>query len=452
MRIGIFFNPTGHHVASWRHPDAQADAGMNFEHYVAMTQAAERAKVHYVFLADQVGIRDASMEALSRSAQYVANFEPLTLLSALAPVTTRIGLVATASTSYNHPYHVARKFASLDLISHGRAGWNIVTSSFNNEARNFGREEHFEHGERYERAKEFAEIVLGLWDSWDDDAFVRDKGSGLFFDPSKLHELRHNGEFFSVRGPLNAPRPPQGYPVLVQAGASEDGRDLAAHFAEIIFSNHFELGAAQAFRADVKARAAALGRNPDHVLIMPGLSPIVGRTSEEAEERYAYLQSLIDPVVAREILSTVLGGPDLSGYSFDGPLPDDIRPRASHKGNASFENWVDLARRENLTIRELAYRAAGARGKAVVRGSPAEIADHMEAWFTNGGADGFNIMPPYLPGALNDFTDFVIPELQRRGLFQTEYTGSTLREHLGLPRPPGRYADAAIARANLIPS
>lgn len=447
MRIGIFFNPTGHHVASWRHPDAQADAGINFEHYVAMTQAAERAKVDYVFLADQVGIRDASMEALSRSAQYIANFEPLTLLSGLAAVTKQIGLVATASTSYNHPYHVARKFASLDLISHGRAGWNIVTSSFTNEARNFGREEHFEHGERYERAKEFAEIVLGLWDSWDDDAFVRDKGSGLFFDPAKLHALGHTGEFFSVQGPLNAPRPPQGYPVLVQAGASEDGRDLAAHFAEIIFSNHFELEAAQAFRADVKARAAALGRNPNHVLIMPGLSPIVGRTSEEAEERYTYLQSLIDPVVAREILSTVLGGPDLSGYPLDGQLPDDIKPRASHKGNASFENWVNLARREKLTIRELSYRAAGARGKAVVRGSPSEIADHMEAWFKNGGADGFNIMPPYLPGALNDFLGLVVPELQRRGIFQTEYTGSTLREHLGLPRPASRYTHAGAAAA-----
>lgn len=445
MILGAFFNPTGHHAASWRHRTAQADAGINFKHYADIAKTAERAKFHILFLADNIGVRDAKLEALSRSAQYIANFEPLTLLSALSAVTERIGLVSTASTSYNEPFHVARKMASIDHLSGGRAGWNIVTSTLTSEARNFGRDEHIGHAERYARAREFTEIVLGLWDSWDDDAFQRNKKSGLFFSPEKLHTLAHRGEYFSVQGPLNIPRPPQGYPVLVQAGASDDGREFASAFAEIVFTNHLTVESARAYYTDLKDRAVNHGRSPDQIKVLPGLSPIVGRTSAEAEEQFEYLQSLIDPIVAREMLSTVLGGADLSGYPLDGPLPD--LPVTNTTIESALQNWTKLARTEDLTIRQLAMRAAGARGKSVVRGSPTEIADIMEHWFKSGAADGFNIMPPYLPGSLDDFVTLVVPELQRRGLFRTEYEGVTLRENLGLVRPKSRYdtSDRVVA-------
>jgi len=440
MRLGAFFNPTGHHVASWRHPRAQADAGINFKHYVEMTQAAERAKFDMVFLADNVCVREANMEALCRSAQYIANFEPITLLSALTALTTRIGLVATASTSYNEPFHVARKFASLDHLSGGRAGWNLVTSGQEAEAKNFGREKHYQHGERYERAREFAQIVVGLWDSWDDDAFVRDKESGLFFQPDKLHALNHKGENFSVRGPLNIPRTPQGRPVIVQAGGSEDMIKVAAEFAEVIFCAPLTLEAAQKFYAELKGRVAAHGRNPDHVKIMPGLSAIIGRTEAEAEERYEYLQSLIHPMVAREILSMVLGHVDLSSYSLDDPLPENLP--LSNASQSTFQYVTDMARKEKLTMRQVALRVAGARGKSVVKGTPLAVADQMETWFREDGCDGFNLMPPFLPGGLDDFIEMVLPELRRRGLFRTEYEGRTYRENLGLPRPQSRYANA----------
>src|SRR5215813_10378531 len=432
LRLGAFFNPTGHHVAAWRHPDAQADAGINFKHYVEITQAAERAKFDLVFFADNVCVRDANMEALSRSAQYIANFEPLTLLAALSAVTSRIGLVATASTSYNEPFHVARKFASLDHLSGGRAGWNLVTSGMAAEAYNFNRDAHYEHGERYERAREFAQVVVGLWDSWDDDAFQRDKTAGIFFDPDKLHRLDHKGETFSVRGPLKVPRTPQGRPVIVQAGGSDDMIAVAAEFAEVIFCAPLTLEQAKTFYAKIKGRLVEHGRAPDAMKIMPGLSVIVGRTEAEANEKYEELQSLIHPVVAREILSTVLGGVDLTSYPFDGPLPDNLP--MSNASQSTFHNVRDMARKENLTM-----RVAGARAKSVVRGSPQQVADHMEQWFREDGCDGFNIMPPYLPGGLDDFVELVVPELRRRGLFRSEYESHTLREHLGLKRPVSRY-------------
>ena len=440
MILGAFFNPTGHHVASWRHPEGQADAGVNFAHYRDIARTAERGRFHMIFLADNLGVRDAKMEALSRSAQYIANFEPLTLISALAAVTDRIGLVATASTSYNEPYHVARKFASIDHISSGRAGWNIVTSTLRSEARNFGLDDHMDHAMRYRRAREFTQVVLGLWDSWEDDAFVRDKDSGTFFIPEKLHAVNHEGEFFKVAGPLNIPRPPQGHPVLVQAGASEDGKDFASEFAEVIFTNHLSAEAGVAYCCDLRARAEAHGRGPSELKILPGLSPVVGATAAEAEAKFAHLQSLIDPVVGREMLSTVLGGLDLSDYDLDGPLPTNLEPPRNVIQSA-FENWTRLGRDENLTIRELSMRAAGARGKTVMRGDARQIADMMESWFIAGACDGFNIMPPYLPGALDDFVDLVVPELQRRGLFHTEYSGGSLRESLGLLRPVAKQAD-----------
>jgi alkanesulfonate monooxygenase len=439
LKLGAFFNPTGHHVASWRHPRSQADAGINFAHYVEIARTAERAKFDMVFLADNVGVREAHMDALCRSAQYIANFEPITLIAALAAVTERIGLVCTATTSYNEPFHIARKFASLDHISGGRVGWNLVTSGMAAEAYNFGRDAHYGHAERYDRAREFAEVVVALWDSWDDDAFVRDKASGLFFDPAKLHRLNHVGKHFKVRGPLNIPRPPQGHPVIVQAGTSDDGMDVAARFAEVIFSANLTIESCQDYYREIKRRAAQkFGRNPDHLKVMPGLSCYVGRTAEEAEEKYQYQNSLMHPIVAREILSTVLGGVDLSPYDFDGPLPENLP--MSQGSQSHFRYVTELARSKNLTMRQIAEVVAGARGKLVIKGTPAQIADFMEHWYCEEAADGFNIMPPTLPGGLDDFVEMVIPELQRRGLFRTEYTGRTLREHLGLPRPASRYA------------
>lgn len=442
LKFGVFIMPYGHQAASWRHPDVVADAPVNFDYFVDLARIAERGKLDMFFLADGVSVRMARPEVMARSAQYIAGFEPISLISALAGVTQRLGLVATASTSYNEPYHVARKFASVDLLSGGRTGWNIVTSASESEARNFNRESHFPHAERYERAREFTRVVLDLWDSWEDDAFPRDKVAGLYSDPAKLHALHHKGKFFSVEGPLNVPRSPQGYPVLVQAGASDDGRGLAAEFAEAMFSNSLTIESAQVFYADMKRRAVDCGRNPDHIKILPGLSAIIGRSEQEAEEKFEYLQSLTDPIVAREVLSHVLGGADLSRFPFDGPLPQDL-PRSETIGTQSgYANWMNLAKQENLSIRQLAYRAVGARGKVVIRGTPVQIADHIEQWFTGHACDGFNLMPATLPGGLVDFVDLVVPELQRRGLFRKDYEGTTLRDHLGLPCPENRYTSA----------
>lgn len=442
LRLGAFFHPTGHHTAAWRHPDAQADAGINFAHYLEITRTAERGKFDMVFLADNLAVREARMEALSRSAVYVANIDPMTFIAALAVTTERIGLVSTASTSYHHPYHLARAFASADHISGGRVGWNIVTSSLEAEAHNFGREAHFDHAERYQRADEFTRVVLGLWDSWDDDAFVRDKASGIFFQPDKLHPLNHRGPFFSVKGPLNVPRSPQGYPVLIQAGISDDARHFASQFAEIVFTNHLNINIAKDYYTKVKASVSDYGRTADDVKIMPGIIPLVGRTEAEANEKFEFLNSLIDPIVAREYLSMLLRV-DLVDVPMDGPLPELELPK-----NASwqFYNWVDLAKRERLTVRQLALRAAVGRVNTI-KGSPVQIADVLEHWFREGACDGFNIMPPYLPGAFTDFVDLVIPELRKRGLFRTEYEGRTLRENLGLKRPASRYHTKELERA-----
>jgi N-acetyl-S-(2-succino)cysteine monooxygenase len=438
MKLGAFFHPTGNHVAAWLHPDAQIDAGTNYRHYAALAQTAERGKFDLMFLADAVAVRDGKLTALSRWPQYMVFFDPVTLLSAIAPVTKRLGLVATATTSYNEPYNIAREFASLDHISGGRAGWNVVTSANPSEAYNFGREAHFEHDERYDRASEFTEIVFGLWDSWDDDAFVRDRASGRYFDPAKLHILNHKGPHFSVRGPLNVARPPQGRPVIFQAGSSEIGRELAARMAEGVFTPQHTLASAQEFYRDLKGRMAKYGREPDDLKIMPGLNPIVGYTTREAEEKHRFLQSLIHPEVGLELLSNALGGFDLSEYDIDGPLPD-IPDYLGVNGQTSFRNVVRWAREEKLTIRQLYERYAGARGQRTLMGSPGQIADHMAKWFLAHGVDGFLIQPAYLPGGLDDFVDLVIPELQERGLFRAEYEGTTLRENLGLKRPVSRY-------------
>ncbi|MRS97587.1 NtaA/DmoA family FMN-dependent monooxygenase [Ralstonia pickettii] len=443
MRLGAFLYPSGHHIAAWRHPDAKADAGIDFRHYVDLAREAEAAKFDLIFLADGVGTRGENVDFLSRTAHsYQAQFEPLTLLSALAAVTERIGLVGTASTSFNEPYHVARKFASLDHISGGRAGWNLVTSSSEYEAHNFNRDHHFAHAERYQRAEEFADVVTGLWDSWDDDAFLYDKASGRFYDPSRRHVLGHKGAHFSVRGPLNVSRPPQGHPVVVQAGSSEPGKELAARGGEVVFTAQQTLDDAVAFYADLKGRLARHGRQPDDLKIMPGVFPVVGRSESEAREKFEALQALIDPVVGLALVSG-LTGTDLSGYPLDGPIPE----LPATNGSKSRQGlMLDLARREKLTIRQLYQRVAGARGHWQVIGTAEQIADALEERFVAFGADGYNVMAPILPGGLTDFIELVLPELRRRGLFRSEYTGKTLREHLGLRRP----AVAASAAAQRV--
>ncbi|WP_349630229.1 LLM class flavin-dependent oxidoreductase [Acidovorax sp. CCYZU-2555] len=443
IKLGAFLMQTGHHIAAWRHPDAQEDAGINFRHYVQLAQKAEAAKFDAVFLADSVAVRSENIDALTRTARS-EHFEPLTLLSALAAVTDRIGLIATASTSYHEPYNLARKFASLDQISGGRAGWNLVTSATNAEAQNFNRSAQFAHADRYQRAAEFHDVVTGLWDSWEDDAFVRDKHSGTYFDADKLHPLHHKGAHFQVRGPLNVARSPQGRPVVVQAGASDDGRELAARTAEVIFVAHQTFAEAQSFYADIKERVQHHGRHPDDVKIMPGIFPIVGRTQEEAEAKFEQLQSLIDPVVGVSLLAGLSGGLDLSAYPVDGPLPG-LPPTEGPQSRQRL--LIDLARRDGLTIRQLYLKIAGARGHQQVVGTPQSIADQLQQWFEEGGADGFNIMSPWLPGGLDDFIELVLPELRRRGLFRTDYEGRTLREHLGLARP--RHP-AALARAHAL--
>jgi FMN-dependent oxidoreductase (nitrilotriacetate monooxygenase family) len=437
LALGAFLMQTGHHIAGWRHPGAQADAGSNFAHYVKLARQAEEAKFDAIFISDSVGVRNRDIASLSRTARS-DQFEPLTLLSALAAVTERIGLIATASTSFNEPYNIARKFASLDQISGGRAGWNLVTSSGDGEAENFNLLKHIDHALRYERAAEFHQVVTGLWDSWEDDAFLRDKESGQYFDPAKLHVLNHKGKHFSVRGPLNVSRSPQGQPVIVQAGASEAGRDLAARTAEVVFVAHQTFDEARGFYADLKGRAAAYGRAAGEIRIMPGIFPVVAPTRAEAEEKFRRLQELIPTVVGVGLLSQLVGF-DLAPFPVDGPLPE-LPPTNGAKSRQQL--MVDLARRDGLSIRQTYLRIAGARGHLQVVGSVSEIADLMESWFRDGGADGFNIMSPAHPAGLGDFIELLLPELRRRGLFRSEYEGRTLREHLGLRRPAHRAAAA----------
>lgn len=432
----------GYHLAAWRHPEAAAGGNMELAHCVRVAQAAERGLFDMAFLADGVGIRfhDEPPGALCRTSKNV-QFEPLTLLSALAMVTERVGLVATASTTYNEPYHVARKFASLDHISGGRAGWNVVTSVTDMEAANFNLDAAPRYADRYERAAEFVEVVRGLWDSWEDDAFIRDKASGINFDPAKLHVLNHRGKHFTVRGPLNVARTPQGAPVIVQAGASEEGRELAAATADVVYAAAQTLEEARAYYASVKDRMVRYGRPRDALKIMPGLMAIPGRTRQEAHDRYAILQELVEPVVGLGALAGSLG--DLSAYPLEGPVPAPTSQRMLSRAKI----FLDMAARDGLTIRQLYLAIAGGNGHRTVIGTPADIADAMEEWFHGEAADGFNILPPWLPGGLEDVVDLVVPELQRRGLYRTAYAGRTLRAHLGIAPPDHRRAALATLRA-----
>ena len=436
MKLGLFFEGSGHHVAAWRDPDVDPSARQTLAQYIEIARTAERGKFDLLFTADTNATFGADdVETWTHTTQ-ASRLEPITLLGALAAVTERIGLVATATTTYFEPFQVARFFASLDKISDGRAGWNLVTSLAIAEAYNFGRESHLRHTDRYARAREFAKVVLGLWDSWEDDAIVADKASGLYFDPAKLHFLNHKGKHFAVRGPLTVHRSPQGHPVIVQAGQSDDGRDLAGETAEITFTVQQDFEAARAFYADIKRRAATYGRHPDSIKVMPGVMPVLGKTRAEAADKYERLHALLSPELAIKDLSSHFGF-DLSTYPLDGAVPEPA-PDVEQKGRVKV--MVELARRENLTIRQLYKRVYGQRGHRVVIGTPSDVADALESWYRGGAADGFNVMPLTVPRALEDIVDLLIPELQRRGLFRTEYEGKTLRENLGLPIPPNRWA------------
>ena len=438
MQLGVFFNHTGHHIASWRHEKADADAGINIDHYIRLAQTAEAAGLDFLFFADSAATAERRPESLRRSAQYTAYFEPTTLLGALAMVTKRIGLVSTATTSYNEPYNVARRFASLDHISKGRAGWNVVTSGNAAEAFNFGRDEHFEHDSRYGRAREFVAVVHGLWDSWDEDAFVRDKASGVFLEPGRMHHLNHQGAHFKVRGPLNVPRPPQGYPVIFQAGTSEAGRELAAETAEGVFTSQLTPDAQKEHYDDVKRRMAKYGRRPDQMKILPGLTAVVAPTAAEARDKWDHLQSLIHPQVGLDYLSMLLDS-NLSGLQPDDPFPNlQMGPTVQSQG--MFKSVVGMAVRDKLTVRQLWERLAGSRGKATFIGSAGNVADQMAQWFDAGACDGFILQPSYLPGELDDIARWLVPELHTRGLIRVGYDGTTLREHMGLARPASRYA------------
>nr|WP_164480764.1 LLM class flavin-dependent oxidoreductase [Mycolicibacterium nivoides] len=429
LHLNAFLMSTGHHEASWRLPESNPFAATDVNHYAELARTAERGTFDSLFLADSPQLNgDVGRRPLGV-------LEPLTLLTALVAVTERIGLIATASTSYNSPYNLARRFASLDHVSGGRAGWNIVTTATVDAARNFGLDELPDHTSRYARADEFVQVAQKLWDSWQDDAVVADKAAGVWGDRSKIHPPAHRGEHFSVEGPLNIPRSPQGYPLLVQAGSSEDGKALAARYAEAVFTAQQTFEEARAFYTELKARTIAGGRDPDTIKILPGIVPVIGSTEAEAAAKDRELDEAIVPEYAHRQLASTLRIP-LERLELDRELPDDLLPEDAIEGAKSrYTLIVELARRERLTVRQLIGRLGGGRGHRTFTGTPEQVAETIEAWFRGGVADGFNIMPPTLPSSLELFVDHVVPILRARGLFRTEYTATTLRGHYGLARP-----------------
>ncbi|MFC9280239.1 LLM class flavin-dependent oxidoreductase [Streptomyces collinus] len=440
LHLNAFLMNTGHHEASWRLPESDPYAHVDLAHYVRLARTAERGTFDSLFLAD-------GPQLWSNLAQRPAGaLEPLTLLTALATATEHIGLIATASTSYNSPYNLARRFASLDIVSGGRAGWNIVTTAGAEAARNFGLDAEPAHAERYARAAEFLDVASKLWDSWEDDAIVADKAAGVWGDDGKIHPPRHRGEYFSVAGALNVPRSPQGYPLLVQAGSSEDGKAFAARYAEAVFTAQQTLAGAQAFYADLKSRTEAAGRDPGHIKVLPGIVPVLGSTEAEARAAEQVLEDHIVHTHGVDRLENLLRlAPGT--LELDAPLPDDLPPESTIEGAKSrYTLVVELARSERLTVRQLIARLGGGRGHLTVAGTPEQIADRIETWFTQGAADGFNIMPPVLPSGLEAFVDHVVPILRARGLLRTAYGPErTLRERYGLPRPANQYLTPAFA-------
>ena len=434
LHLNAFLMSTGHHEASWRLPESDPLAATKVTHYQRLARIAERGKLDSIFFADspvlfgEVGRRPAG------------KLEPTVLLTAIAGATEKIGLIATASTTYNEPFNLARRFASVDWVSGGRAGWNVVTTAGPDAARNFGVDDQPAHAVRYERAAEFIEVAQKLWDSWDDDAIVADKAEGVWGDAGRIRTIDHEGKHFRVRGPLNVPRSPQGHPLVVQAGSSENGKNLAARYAEAVFTAHQTLADAQAFYADLKARTAAVGRDPEGIKILPGIVPVIGASEAEALKLERELDELIKPEYAREQLAKTLRvAPE--DLPLDRQLPADLPSEDEIEGAKSrYTLIVELARREQLTVRQLIGRLGGGRGHRTFAGTAEQVADAIQEWFDAGAADGFNIMPPVLPSGLETFVDQVVPVLQERGLFRREYTASTLRGHYGLERPVSRYA------------
>ncbi len=439
LALGFSLVSNGTHGAGWRHPDSPPDITLDIAAWKELARTAERGKIHFIFFADGAAVRTEakSEEALSYIGR-IDMFEPLTLIAALTQATERIGFVSTASTTYNEPYALARKFASLDHLSGGRVGWNLVTTWSEAEALNFNRDKNPPHSQRYERAQEFIDVATGLWDSWEDDAFLRDKESGRYFDPKKMHVLNHKGEHFQVKGPLNIARPPQGYPVIAQAGASEPGQELAARTADIVYTAQQSKESAQKFYQSLKGRLGKHGRSEDDLKIIPGALLTIGRTDEEAREKQALLQNLIHPEVGLSLLLGMFG--DLSGYPIDGPVPEI--PTETNGLKSILQSWHDRLKREPMTIRQLYQAVASGSGHLSLVGSVKTIADQFEDWFTTKACDGFAIMVPFMPGGIDDAVNLLVPELQRRGLFHLDYEGHTLRESLGLPRPANRFAKA----------
>jgi FMN-dependent oxidoreductase (nitrilotriacetate monooxygenase family) len=441
LHLNLFIHSRGHHEASWRHPGSSPLALTDIRYYQDLAQRAEAALFDSIFFADQLALGGDVAQAARTW------LEPITVLAAIAVSTNRVGLIATASTTYTEPFNLARQFASIDHISNGRAAWNIVTSWLSTAARNFGSAGQVSHADRYARGEEFMTVVKALWDSWAEDAVVDNRAGGQYARADHIRPINHRGDFYQVAGPLNLPRCPQGRPVLVQAGSSDTGRRFAARHADAVFTAHVEKATAQEFYADLKALAASEGRNPDQVLILPGLNAMIGSTEAEARRLAREVNDLTDPEVGRKRLSSRFGGHDFSQLPLDRPLsPEDFPdPGTVEAARSRTEVILNLVRRDRLTLRQLLGYLAGARGHYVAAGTPGQIADLIEDWFTDGAADGFNIMPPLLPGQLDVFNTEVIPLLQRRGLFRTEYTGPTLRDHYGLPRPSSVFDDPTFS-------
>ena len=433
MKLALFLTGDGnYHMAGWRRPGADTDGGYNIRRWMEQAQMIERAKLDMLFIADGTGVSGTEdLETLQHTSR-IDRMDPIAILSAVSVVTKNLGLVATISTSYNEPFNLARSLASLDHISGGRAGWNIVTSGNKDDALHYSRETHVPHADRYDRAEEFVDVVRGLWDSYDDDAFPRDKENGVYLRPEGVHFLNHKGKHFSVKGPSSVSRTPQGHPVLVQAGSSEAGMNLSARLADVVFTSQSSLREGQKFFANVKGRCDRFGRSPDSMIVMPGVLLFIGETESEARERFEQFQSLIPIKVAIQRLSNNLGGVDLSGYDLDGPMPDVAVNSARV---SAVESYVTIARRERLTFRQTAMRAAAAKHHWTLIGSVNQIADQLEDWFRNEAADGFNILASDVPDAVHRLCTKLVPELQRRGLFRHEYEGPMLRDNLGLARP-----------------
>ncbi|WP_213775317.1 LLM class flavin-dependent oxidoreductase [Bradyrhizobium sp. dw_78] len=440
LHLNVNLLHSGVYASAWRLPDSDPRACFDVGHYVRVARIAERGKLDAIFLADTPAVTDRI------DYRPFMSLEPTIILAMIAASTSHIGLIATASTTYNEPYNIARRFATLDHASGGRSGWNAVTTADAASSRNFGLSGVLEHKARYDRAKEFAEVVHALWDSWEDDAFVGDKATARFVDTSKVHPIAHRGTYYSVAGPLNVPRSPQGRPITVQAGGSNDGRDLAAAQAEAVFTLAQTIDEGVAYARDLRARAAAYGRPGDAIVILPGLATVIGSTEAEARRRQDELWELVPIEYSLARLAGTLQI-DPAQLKLDKPLPDPL-PLPANANHTMFNGTVNLARRGNLTVRELLRALGGGVGHRIIVGTPERIADDIEAWFRAGAADGFNLMPDVLPDGLEAFVETVVPILQNRGLFRKEYAGSTLRDHFGLPKPPSRFAKRASAAAS----